>query len=69
MSTFLRRSKLKAHKATQTHLINILKFNRYNTNKITDQIPNAYKEIVQKSNYVKMLINIVLYFKQQGITI
>lgn len=69
---FSKHSKLNAHAATQTHLINLTKMDGYNSSKITGnilcQVSNAHKDFVLKNrSYLKTLIDILLYLARQGI--
>ncbi|XP_008189315.1 zinc finger MYM-type protein 1-like [Acyrthosiphon pisum] len=69
---FSKHSKLNAHAATQTHLMNLAKMDGHNSSKITGnvlcQVSNAHKEFVLKNrSYLKTLIGILLYLGRQGI--
>lgn len=69
---FSKHSKLNAHAATKTHLLNLTKMDGYNSSQITGnilcQVSNAHKEFVQKNrSYLKTLIDILLYLGRQGI--
>jgi len=69
---FSKHSKLNAHAATQTHLMNLAKMDGHNSSKITGnvlcQVSNAHKEFVLKNrSYLKTLIDILLYLGRQGI--
>ncbi|CAI6377782.1 unnamed protein product [Macrosiphum euphorbiae] len=69
---FSKHSKLNAHAATQTHLINLAKMDGHNSSKITGnilcQVSNAHKDFVLKNrSYLKTLIDILLYLGRQGI--